>query len=119
MATDKKFKICGVSTHEGEAKVRFANDIMRVKVLAKHGHSDINLVELDEPLTKMECAVFLKSLPEFQSPSDQATIDDYIERNTVAPKKERKVKDAVVTAKPKAVKPKATVAADETEDQPF
>lgn len=41
MATDKLFSIVGTSRHNGEVKVRFANDIMRVKVLAKHGHEDV------------------------------------------------------------------------------
>jgi hypothetical protein len=35
MATDKKFAVAGVSTFEGKTKVRFANDTMRVKILAR------------------------------------------------------------------------------------
>jgi len=46
MATDKLFTVCGTSKLDGEMKVRFANDTMRIKVLAKHGHDDITLVEL-------------------------------------------------------------------------
>ena len=37
MATDKKFAVAGVSTHEGKTKVRFANDTMRVKILGLVG----------------------------------------------------------------------------------
>ena len=41
MATDKKFAVAGVSTQAGKTKVRFANDTMRIKILAKNGHTDI------------------------------------------------------------------------------
>ena len=54
MATDKKFAVAGVSTYEGKTKVRFANDTMRVKILAKNGHSDVQLVDLPHEMTKAE-----------------------------------------------------------------
>ena len=38
MATDKKFAVAGVSTLDGKTKIRFANDVMRIKILAKNGH---------------------------------------------------------------------------------
>jgi hypothetical protein len=54
MATDKKFAVAGVSTFEGKTKVRFANDTMRVKILGKNGHSDVQLVDLPHEMTKAE-----------------------------------------------------------------
>ena len=54
MSTDKKFAVAGVSTHEGKTKVRFANDTMRVKILGKNGHSDVQLVDLPHEMTKAE-----------------------------------------------------------------
>ena len=54
MATDKKFAVAGVSTYEGKTKVRFANDTMRVKILAKNGHQDVQLVDLPHEMTKAE-----------------------------------------------------------------
>jgi len=54
MSTDKKFAVAGVSTHEGKTKVRFANDTMRVKILAKNGHQDVQLVDLPHEMTKAE-----------------------------------------------------------------
>ena len=57
MATDKLFKVVGVSTLDGETKVRFANDTMRVKVLDKNGHTDIMLIELDEAMTKLDAVI--------------------------------------------------------------
>ena len=40
------FKVAGISSIKGEVKVRFANDMTRVKVLAKNGHTEIELLEL-------------------------------------------------------------------------
>ena len=56
MSTDKKFAVAGVSAHEGKTKVRFANDTMRVKILAKNGHQDVQLVDLPHEMTKAEIA---------------------------------------------------------------
>lgn len=48
----KLFSHVGVSRLNGVIKARFANDSMRVKVLTKGGHTDIDLVELTAPMTK-------------------------------------------------------------------
>jgi hypothetical protein len=62
MATDKKFAVAGVSTLEGKTKLRFANDTMRIKILAKNGHKDVDLVELPSEMTKGEIVQYLKSI---------------------------------------------------------
>jgi anti-sigma factor RsiW len=95
MATDKTFKVFGVSKLNGEYKVRFANDIMRIKVLAKHGHEDIRLAELDEAVTKYEGIKAIQSMDEFQDAAAQSAIAEYLEDK--APK-------AVKAAAPKATK---------------
>jgi hypothetical protein len=59
--SDKTFKIAGVSKLKGSFKVRFANDMTRVKVLAKTGHSEIELMELPREMTKPELVTFLKT----------------------------------------------------------
>jgi len=56
MATDKKFAVAGVSTLDGKTKVRFANDTMRIKILGKNGHTDVELVDLPREMTKAEIA---------------------------------------------------------------
>lgn len=56
MATEKRFAVAGVSTLEGKTKVRFANDTMRIKILAKNGHTGIDLVDLPREMTKAEIA---------------------------------------------------------------
>ena len=120
MATDKLFTVAGVSTLDGETKVRFANDILRLKVLAKHGHTDINLVELDTAMSKLEAVKFLKGLDEFAGVAAQAAIADYLDRKDEKPAKAVAPKATKVAAPKKAAAPKskATVPAD-AEDAPF
>lgn len=56
------FKVTGISTFNGKTKVRFANDLVsRVKILNKEGHQDIELIELAEPLSKLDCIKYLKT----------------------------------------------------------
>lgn len=62
MATEKKFAVAGVSTLDGKTKLRFANDVMRIKILAKNGHTDVELIELPHEMTKAEIAQHLKSI---------------------------------------------------------
>ena len=126
MATDKLFSVAGVSTVDGEAKVRFANDIMRIKVLAKHGHEDITLIELETPMTKLEAAKFIQGLDEFSSVVAQSAIADYLDRKDAAPKAAKAPKVAAPKAKaatakaPKAKAAKApAVDTSAMEDAPF
>lgn len=58
----EKFSHAGVSRLNGEFKVRFANDQVRVKILAKNGHKDIDIIELPEPKTKADAVAYLLSI---------------------------------------------------------
>ena len=123
MATDKTFTVAGVSTLNGDCKIRFANDVMRVKNLAKSGHEDIRLVELPEAMLKVDGAKFIQVLPEFEDAVAQEAIATYLEKHDKQPKAKVEVKKAVkkaVEKKPaKAKAPaKVTVPAD-AEDAPF
>ena len=69
------FKVAGVSVLKGEAKVRFANDMTRVKVLAKNGHTDIELMELPEAMDKPAVVTYLKGTDLYKNPAFQAAID--------------------------------------------
>ncbi len=62
MATDKRFAVAGVSTLEGKTKIRFANDTMRIKILAKNGHTDVDLLELPSEMTKAEAVQHLRAV---------------------------------------------------------
>lgn len=89
MATDKKFAVAGVSTLEGKTKLRFANDTMRIKILAKNGHKDVELVELPVEMTKAEAVQHLKSV-EFGK--GNAAIEGaiaYAEKKNPAPQAEK------------------------------
>lgn len=55
----KSFTHAGVSRLNGEFKVRFANDALRVKVLAKNGHKDIDIIELKHSMSKEEAIAYL------------------------------------------------------------
>ena len=110
MATDKLFTVAGISKLDGEYKVRFANDMMRIKVLAKSGHEDIRLADLESEVTKLEAAKILLGLDEFADAIAQATITEYIEdKSPKAPAK------PVAKAAPKAVKATKTAKVSATE----
>jgi hypothetical protein len=113
MATDKLFSVAGISSLNGEYKVRFANDIMRIKVLAKSGHIDIRLDELDAEFTKLAAAQKLLSMDAYQDAIAQSTITEYIEENTPKATKPAAKGVAATKAPAKAVK------AVENEDAPF
>ena len=89
MATDKLFNVIGVSKLNGEYKVRFATDIMRIKVLAKHGHEDIRLAELATAVSKYEAVRQLQSMAEFADAAAQSAIAEYLDEK--APKTPAKV----------------------------
>ena len=57
-----QFTYAGVSKHKGEFKVRFANDQMRVKVLAKNDHTDIDIIALPDAMTKEAAVVYLTQI---------------------------------------------------------
>ena len=60
--TDKRFAVAGVSTLNGKTKLRFANDQMRIKILAKNGHTDVDLINLPHEMTKSEIVAHLRSI---------------------------------------------------------
>ena len=65
MATlEKTFTVAGTATNaDGTAKARFANDLVaRIKILNKAGCTNINLIELPKPMTKLEALQHLQSL---------------------------------------------------------
>lgn len=123
MATDKRYTVAGVSTLNGDTKIRFANDVMRIKVLAKNGHENIQLVELPEAMLKTEIAKFLATLPEFQDADSQSAVAEYLNKHDKQPKAKVEVKKAVkkaVQTKPAKAPAKAKVAAPvDAEDAPF
>ena len=132
----KTFKFAGVSRRNGSFKARFANDQMRVKVLAKTGSSDIDMIELRHPMSKEEAIKFLLSI-DFDNGNAEirAALEEGLAKRQPKVKSEAKAKvevkptmetiKAKVTAKKAA--PKSTVTKVEAqatqeanfEDAPF
>jgi hypothetical protein len=88
MATNKKFSVVGVSTLNGKTKIRFANDSMRVKILAKNGHTDIDLINLPNEMYKWEIAPHLKSVDFAKGRANVQAAVDYIAKKNPSPKGE-------------------------------
>lgn len=66
--TNKTFAVAGVSTLKGVTKVRFANDMTRVKILIKGGHENIDLVSLTDAMTKGEAVKALMGMDMMNDP---------------------------------------------------
>ena len=100
------FTHAGVSKLDGEFKVRFANDAMRTKVLIKNGHTDIDIVELKNPMTKEEAVAYLISI-DFDNGNTavRAALEAEAEKRSTAPKAANKERKGNKEAK-KAPKPK-------------
>lgn len=94
--------VAGITSHGTFInKVRFTvNLVRRIKQFAKVKASRIDLVELPNPMSRLEAIAYLKTHADFQSPDDQATLDEAVETRTP---KAPKVK-AVKVAKAKVVK---------------
>jgi hypothetical protein len=72
--TDKTFAVGGVSKTKGQYKVRFANDMTRVKILAKTD-TDIQMLDLPRAMTKGELVTHLKTTDLYKNPEFAAAID--------------------------------------------
>jgi hypothetical protein len=102
--TQATFKVAGTTKLNGVTKVRFANDIMRVKNLAKGGHENIDIIELPQAMTKPEVVAYLQSIDFANGDMDKAA--------ALASQAEKR---GLVTKAKKASKVKDSVPAVETE----
>jgi len=107
----KTFTHAGVSTLNGETKIRYANDAMRVKVLTKGGHTDIDFVDLLEPMTKEQAVL---KLIEIKFGQGNAVIEQALEaeltKRTDVPKADKtpsKTAQAVTARAAKTAKSKS------------
>ena len=118
--SNQTFKVAGITIHNGNAKVRFTDDMVRrIKQFTKGGASRIDLVELPSEMDKIEALNYLAAHAEFQSAGDQATIADSLaDKTKEASKGTVKVKVAKAKTKPsidaiKARAKKSEVSAEE------
>jgi hypothetical protein len=102
MATEKLFTVAGTATQNGVTKARFANDLVaRIKILNKAGCTDINLVELPTPMTKLQALQHLQSLGITDGDAGHAVAEKLAEKAKVA-----KAAEVRVAVKPAALKAK-------------
>ena len=95
----------GVSRLNGEFKVRFCNDALRVKVLAKNGHKDIDIVELKVPMSKEDAVAYLLSINFADGNKDvQAALEAAADKRGVTKAVAKSKPAAKGVMKPKAVK---------------
>jgi hypothetical protein len=137
------FTHAGVSKLNGEFKVRYANDAMRTKVLIKNNHTDIDIVELKNAMTKEDAIAYLLSI-DFATKNGvtnkavQAALEAEVSKRTDQPKaankqpkktneakKPKKAKSTpsldAIAARAKATKPAVTKAevTKQLEDAPY
>jgi hypothetical protein len=95
--TTQLFKVVGITAHNGNAKVRFTDDMVRrVKQFAKGGAQRTDFIELPNEMNKIDALKHMLTHPSYQSAEDQATISD-----TLADKeKESRKGEVKVKAKP-------------------
>lgn len=90
---EKLFTVAGTATNpNGTTKARFANDLVaRIKILSKAGCSNINLVELPRPMTKLEALQHLQTLGMTQGDAGYAVANKLAEKAKEAKKGEVRV----------------------------
>ena len=90
----KLFTVVGITVHNGNAKVRFTDDMSRrVKQFSKGGATRVDFVTLPNAMNKIDALRYMLTLEQFASAEDQATINDTLnDREREARKGEVKVK---------------------------
>lgn len=83
MTDTNLYTAAGVSTLNGRTKVRFSRFFdSRLYHLGYSGHENIAIVELPEGMTKLDAALYLKTLPAFQTELFASAVEAYIAKNT-------------------------------------
>ena len=92
MSKEKTFTVAGTATHNGVTKARFANDLVaRIKILNKAGATNITLVELPEPMTKLQALQYLTEQGITNGDAGYAVSNKLAEKSKIAKKGEVKV----------------------------
>jgi len=109
MTIEKTFTVAGTATNpDGTAKARFANDLVaRIKILNKTGCTDINLMELPRPMTKLEALQYITEQG-VTGDAGFAVANKLAEKTKLAKKGEVSVKASKPAVKSKAAKKSVT-----------
>jgi hypothetical protein len=94
MSESKLFTVAGTATNpDGTTKARFANDLVaRIKILNKAGCTNINLMELPQPMTKLQALQYLTDQGHTEGDAGYAVSAKLAEKSKIAKKGEVKVK---------------------------
>jgi hypothetical protein len=94
MSESKLFTVAGTATNpDGTTKARFANDLVaRIKILNKSGCTNINLMELPQPMTKLQALQYLTDQGHTEGDAGYAVSAKLAEKSKIAKKGEVKVK---------------------------
>ena len=103
----EKFTIVGVSRQDGIFKVRFGNDITRVKIMAKNGNTDIDMREMPHPMTKGEAVTYLMTTDLMDNGEIAEALENSNEKYNAEPKAKKPVAKKAAAAVVKAKKPVA------------
>ena len=57
--TNKTYTVVGTSICNGKMKVRWATDMMRIKVLQRTGHTEIELFDLPTAMNKSDAVKYM------------------------------------------------------------
>jgi hypothetical protein len=100
MSVEKLFTVAGTATNpNGTTKARFANDLVaRIKILNKAGCTNINLIELPSPMTKLQALQYLTEQG-VAGDAGYAVANKLAEKTKVAKKGEVKVKAVKTSSK--------------------
>lgn len=116
--TEKLFTVAGTATYKGQTKVRFANDLVaRIKILNKAGCTNINLVELPVPMTKLEALRHLNTIGITEGDAGFAVASKLADKSKVAKRSEVTVKAVKATVGKAETKPTKSVAKTEPAEQ--
>ena len=75
MPNDKTYTVAGISFYRGQFRLRTSNNLAeRQKTLMAMGDTEINLIELDRPMTKTEIVLHLSRHPDFDSEDEKALL---------------------------------------------
>jgi len=78
--SNQLFTAVGITVHNGNAKVRFTDDMVRrIKQFNKGGATRCDFIELPSEMTKVEALEFMLEHERFQADADQALLSDTLQ----------------------------------------
>jgi hypothetical protein len=114
----KTFTHVGYSKLNGVYKARFANDALRVKVLEKGGHEDVQIEPLATPMTKEEAVAHLIKINFTNgNPEAHAALEAELDKRVTKPQAIKVPK--AITIESIRAKATATTQSKVTENDPF